>query len=93
MKRFRTSIPTVYAIGDITGRQQLAHVASEQGVAAVEHMFLGKKASAHPVPACIFTQPEIASVGMTEKRREIKAPAIKTAKFPVCCKRKSTDAG
>ncbi len=89
----QTSIPTVYAIGDITGRQQLAHVASEQGVAAVEHMFLGKKASAHPVPACIFTQPEIASVGMTEKEARDKGLAIKTAKFPFVANGKALTLG
>jgi dihydrolipoamide dehydrogenase len=71
---FMTSVPGVYAAGDITGRFQLAHAATAQGIAAVAHMagLLGLEAPVHAyredaIPACVYTSPEIASVGMTEE--------------------------
>jgi dihydrolipoamide dehydrogenase len=71
---YRTNLPGVYAIGDCNGITMLAHAASHQGVAAVEHA-MGQQAVNHGqpvVPACIYTSPEIASVGLTEeKAREL----------------------
>ena len=64
----RTNVEGIRAIGDVTGKWLLAHVASEQGVCAVEHL-LGAEAQPldeHAVPSCVFTMPEIASVGLTE---------------------------
>lgn len=65
----RTSDKDVYAIGDITGKIQLAHVASAQGMAAAENAVLGKERSCplDVVPSCIYTIPEIGSVGLTEE--------------------------
>jgi len=88
-----TSIKNVYAIGDITGRLQLAHVASEQGVAAVEHMFEGKRATVHPVPSCIFTEPEIAFVGIAEAQAKAEGKDVKTAKFPFAANGKALTLG
>lgn len=64
----RTNIESVYAIGDVTGKLQLAHVASAQAVVAVEHA-LGRDVAMdyRVVPACVFADPEVASVGITER--------------------------
>ncbi|GAW28498.1 dihydrolipoyl dehydrogenase [Carboxydocella sp. ULO1] len=80
----RTSVPGIYAIGDITGKLQLAHVASYQGLVAVAHI-LGKELpplKVEEVPACIFTRPEIATVGLTALEAEARGYKVKTAKFP-----------
>ena len=81
--KMETSIPNILAIGDITGNIQLAHVASAEGLVAVENLF-GEKGemSYDVVPSCIFTYPEIASVGMTQKQVEEKKIPYKTSKFP-----------
>jgi dihydrolipoamide dehydrogenase len=65
-KRMETNIPGIYAIGDVIPTPQLAHVASYEGEIAVENA-LGhpREADYRAVPACIFTIPEIASVGLT----------------------------
>lgn len=74
---FATSIPGVYAIGDVIGGIQLAHMATAEGYAAVAHMF-GEKPpqDLRTVPSCVYTNPEIASVGMTAD--EAKAAGIET---------------
>ena len=63
----RTNVPGVYAIGDITGKIQLAHAASAQGLVAAANI-AGQNAvmGYNIVPACVYTNPEIAGVGMTE---------------------------
>lgn len=65
---FKTNIENIYAIGDINGIMQLAHVASHQGVAAVEHILLNKDADLNynAVPFVIYGKPEIASVGANQ---------------------------
>ncbi len=66
-ERCRTSAGSIWAIGDITGRLALAHVASAQAIVAVEDALgRGSKMSYEVVPSCIFTDPESASVGLTE---------------------------
>ena len=81
--RMETNVPGVYAIGDVIPGPQLAHVASYEGEIAVENA-LGhpREADYRAVPACIFTMPEIASVGMTAKGA--KAAGIDTVveRFP-----------
>lgn len=66
--RFETSLPGVYAIGDVCSAIQLAHVASAQGIFVAE-LLAGKEPSGNLslVPSCIYTSPEIASVGLCEK--------------------------
>jgi dihydrolipoamide dehydrogenase len=76
-----TSVRGIYAIGDVTGKAMLAHVASAQGKVAVEHI-LGHKASMQydVVPAGIFTLPEVGRVGLTEAQaRERTAPQGETS--------------
>ena len=66
-ERFETSIPGVYAIGDVSSAVQLAHVASAQGIYVAE-LIAGKAPSLNlsAIPSCIYTSPEIAAVGLTE---------------------------
>ncbi|MHC4711865.1 MAG: dihydrolipoyl dehydrogenase [Planctomycetota bacterium] len=77
-----TSAPWLYAIGDVTGKMQLAHVASAQGVAAVEHA-LGQPSSMdyNVIPSCIFTDPEAASVGITEEQARERGIEYKVGRF------------
>ncbi len=69
----RTSIPNIYAIGDVTGKMMLAHVASHQGITAVKNILGEKeKMSYKVIPSCIYTNPEVASVGLTEQQAKAK---------------------
>ncbi len=81
-RRMETTCPNVYAIGDATGGIQLAHVAMEAGVVAGENiMGIDRELEDHPIPLCIFTCPEIASIGLTEKAARAKGE-IKIGRFP-----------
>lgn len=79
--RFQTSIPHVYAIGDVSSRIQLAHTASAQGTVCVE-MLCGKEPSMDLsiVPSCVYCRPEIASVGMTEQEAKDAGLCVKVGK-------------
>ncbi|HMA59320.1 MAG TPA: dihydrolipoyl dehydrogenase [Halanaerobiales bacterium] len=82
-EHLKTSVDNIYAVGDVTGKILLAHVASHQGVVAVENiMGEEKKMDYDAVPAAIFTKPEIATVGLTEE--EVKEAGIdyNIGKFP-----------
>lgn len=83
-EEMRTNIPHIYAIGDITGKQQLAHVATAQGVTAAhnavgEHRHMDYSA----VPGCIYSTPEIACVGLTEEKAREAGYAVRTGRFNV----------
>ena len=79
-----TNIPNIYAIGDITGKIQLAHVATAQGLAAAHNIAGEHKTMAYnAVPSCIYTTPEIACVGMTEEKAAEAGIEVKTGKFGV----------
>lgn len=80
----RTNIPHIFAIGDLTGKQQLAHVATAQGIIAAhntagEHRAMNYDA----VPGCIYTTPEIACVGLTEEKAIAAGRQVKTGRFNV----------
>ena len=79
----QTKVPNVYAIGDVTAKLMLAHVASRQGTTAVEHA-LGHEASVNyrVVPACVFTDPEIGSVGLSSEEARQAGREVKEASFP-----------
>ena len=81
---FRTACPSVYAIGDIVGGAMLAHKASAEGAAAAE--IIAGKPSARPdpdrIPSCVFCQPEVATIGLSEEEAKRRGIAVKTAKFP-----------
>ncbi|AVP63428.1 dihydrolipoyl dehydrogenase [Clostridium botulinum] len=79
-----TNIKGIYAIGDCTGKNMLAHVASDQGIIAVENiMGKHKKMDYKTVPACVYTKPELASVGLTEEQAKQKDIDYKVGKFPL----------
>lgn len=92
---YRTSVNGIYAIGDIVGGPALAHVASAEGITCVE------KIAGHdprPVdyqntPACTYTSPEVASVGMTEKAAREAGYELKVGKFPFTASGKASAAG
>jgi dihydrolipoamide dehydrogenase len=81
---YQTKESHIYAIGDVIGGLQLAHVASHEGIIAVEHIVGEKPCPMDPsmVSKCIYTNPEAASVGLTEKEAKEKGYSIKTGKFP-----------
>ncbi|NLF38464.1 dihydrolipoyl dehydrogenase [bacterium] len=82
-ERMQTTAGGVFAIGDITGKAQLAHVASSQAMAAADNATGGDvKMNYAVVPNCIFTLPEIASVGLNEDKAREKAGAISVGRFP-----------
>ena len=83
-ENMETSVPGIYAIGAITGKIQLAHVATAQGMAAAAHC-AGKSApvSYHVVPACIYTEPEVAYVGLTEEQARQSGRKIRVGRFNV----------
>ena len=80
-ENFQTSIPGVYAVGDVSSRIQLAHVASAQGTACVEALFgKGSQMNLNIVPSCIYCRPEIGSVGITEADAKAAGIPIKVGK-------------
>jgi dihydrolipoamide dehydrogenase len=92
---YRTSVPGIYAIGDIVPGQALAHVASAEGIICVE-----KIAGKNPeplnygnIPGCTYTTPEVASVGMTEKAAKEAGYELKVGKFPFTASGKASAAG
>jgi dihydrolipoamide dehydrogenase len=80
----RTGAPGVYAIGDVTGRIQLAHLASVMGIAAADHATGDRNARFRDdlVPNCIFTAPEVGSVGLTAEQCQERGREVKVGKFP-----------
>ena len=92
---YRTNVKGVYAIGDIVGGPSLAHVASAEGITCVE-----KIAGHDPqpvdygnIPGCTYTNPEVASVGMTEKAAREAGYELKVGKFPFTASGKAAAAG
>jgi len=79
----KTHVPNIYAIGDVTGRIQLAHVASHEGIVAVTNAITGseKKADYKVIPNCVYTVPEVASVGLSEAEAKEKGYDVRTGKF------------
>ncbi|WP_040801635.1 dihydrolipoyl dehydrogenase [Nocardia higoensis] len=82
-EQLRTGVPHVYAIGDVTGKALLAHVASHQGITAAD-VIAGHDAHIDytVIPAATFTHPEIASVGLSEDAARAAGHDVLTAKFP-----------
>jgi dihydrolipoamide dehydrogenase len=80
----RTNVPGVYAIGDVVPTPWLAHVASAEGVVAVEHM-AGRETrplNYDQVPGCTYCAPEVASIGLTEQRARERGYDVAVGKFP-----------
>lgn len=94
-KFYATNVPGYYAIGDCVGGQALAHVASAEGIICIEKI-KGMHVDAldyNNIPGCTYCQPEIASVGFTEKKAKEAGYQIKVGKFPFSASGKAKAAG
>lgn len=93
-EHMRTTRSGVYAIGDVTGRVQLAHVASAQGVCCAEAIAGEPYDMDYTViPSCVFSHPELASVGFTEKQAREQDLSVKTAMYPFAASGKAMAEG
>lgn len=97
----KTSENNVFAIGDVTGKLMLAHTASKQGLLVADYinselnnqkMHL-KPLAYHNIPSCTFTNPEVASCGLTEKQANEKFEEIKVGRFPFAANGKALGSG
>ncbi len=94
-QRMRTNVPGIYAVGDVVGKIMLAHVAFREGIVAVENI-AGIENSImdyRAVPNCVFSLPEVASVGLTEEEAKKQNQAIKVSKFPYLANGKALGMG
>jgi dihydrolipoamide dehydrogenase len=83
-QKYETNVPGIYAIGDVIGPPWLAHVASAEGIRAVEGM-AGKSPTAidyNFIPGCTYCQPQVASIGLTEKKALEQGLMIKVGRYP-----------
>lgn len=94
-EHYQTSMESVFAIGDIVAGPALAHVASAEALHCVEHIcgLNPEKVDYSTIPSCIFTSPEVASVGMTEKQAAQAGIDYKVGRFPFTASGKATAAG
>lgn len=94
-KYFQTSVKGIYAIGDLVPSPALAHVASAEAICCVEAICgLSPRAVDYDtVPSCVYTIPEVASVGLTEKQATDRGYTLKIGKFPYTASGKATAAG
>ncbi|MCU0275654.1 MAG: dihydrolipoyl dehydrogenase [Acidobacteria bacterium] len=77
-----TAIPGIFACGDVVGQPMLAHKASHQAMAIVEHIISGRPVAHHPLPAAVFTFPELATVGLSEDQAIREKRKVKIGRFP-----------
>ena len=91
----QTNVPGIYAIGDCTPGQALAHVATKEGINAAEHLSGHKPEPMdyNNIPGCTYCSPEVASVGYTEKAAKDAGYEIKVGKFPFMASGKASAAG
>jgi len=94
-RNMQSNVPGIFAIGDLVPTQALAHLASHEGMLAMEYIAAGH---AHPinydlVPNCTFCQPEVASVGLTETAARERGLDVVTSKFPFAAVGKATILG
>lgn len=92
---FRTSADGIYAIGDLVPSPALAHVASAEAICCIEAICGANPAPVDysTIPSCIFTAPEVASVGMTEQQARNEGIDYKVGRFPFTASGKATAAG
>ncbi len=81
---FQTTVPSIYAIGDVIRPPLLAHKASAEGIAAVEIMAGVREPGFDllAIPACIYCEPEVATVGLSEAEAKARGIEVKVGKFP-----------
>lgn len=94
-EHYQTSAVGVYAIGDIIATPALAHVASAEAIHCVEHIcgLTPDAVDYSTIPSCVFTSPEVASVGMTEQQAREKGIEYKVGRFPFTASGKATATG
>ncbi len=94
-KYYRTNVKGLYAIGDIVGGPALAHVASAEGICCVEAIcgLKPKPVDYMNIPSCVYTSPEVASVGLTEQELQKQGVKYKVGRFPYTASGKATAAG
>ncbi|QCX33721.1 dihydrolipoyl dehydrogenase [Caloramator sp. E03] len=81
-KEFKTNIENIYAAGDVIGGKQLAHLSFAEGRCAIENALgIKSKLNYNAVPNCIYTEPEVATVGMTESEASSKGYEVKIGKY------------
>lgn len=81
-EKLQTSLPHIYAIGDVNGRVMLAHMASHEGLAAVENILGGSaRVDYGQIPSCIYLEPEVAGIGLSEKQALAAGRKIKVGRF------------
>lgn len=89
-----TNIPGIYAVGDVVPTPQLAHVASKEGLVAVENILGGRRIiNYNTVPYCVYTNPELASVGLTEEMARKQGLDFKVSVFPMMANSKAVVEG
>lgn len=82
-ERLETNVPGIYAIGDVTGKWMLAHVASHQGITAANNALgIPHKMHYNAVPAVVFTNPEIATAGLLPHEAKEQGLDVKVSKYP-----------
>ena len=81
---YQTSVASIYAIGDVIGAPWLAHVASHEGIIAVEHMrgVQPQPMDYNNIPGCTYCNPQVASIGLTEEEAQREGYQIRVGKFP-----------
>lgn len=94
-ERYATTAKGIYAIGDIISTPALAHVASAEAIRCVEHIcgLEPEPLDYSAIPSCVFTLPEVASVGMTEQQARAAGIDYKVGRFPFTASGKATAAG
>jgi len=94
-EKYQTSVPGIWAVGDVIGPPLLAHVASREALCCVEEIAGLKPAPMdyESIPSCTYSQPQVASVGWTEKQCQEKGVETKTGKFPFVASGKARAAG
>jgi dihydrolipoamide dehydrogenase len=91
----RTNVAGIYAIGDVNGPPCLAHVASAEGIAAVEHI-AGQETQGinrQNIPGCTYCQPQVASIGLTERAAVEAGHTIRVGRFPFLASGKALAVG
>jgi dihydrolipoamide dehydrogenase len=93
-EKLETNVPGIYAIGDVTGQWLLAHFAMAQGeVAAKNALEQEAHMDSRVIPRCVYTLPEVAAVGMTEKQAQDAGYELKVGRFPFSANGKATVLG
>ncbi len=83
-KYMRTNISHIYAVGDVNGKSMLAHTAFMEGLVAADNICGNTRIMSYDaIPSCIYIQPEIASVGLSESEAKAKGRVVKTGRFPL----------